>query len=250
MRPNFWIVLGCAAALAFSVPLHAESSSKRLDPQALGLLKKMSDRLASAKAFSYRARTNFEVPSRSGQLLTLFSTSEVVLKRPNQLRAKFSGSAPHFEFFYDGDRATAFAPATNVYSVIKAPATLDAMLLGLENMTGIRFATTGLLLSNPYAALTRDLKSAMLVGRTSIRGVACDHLAFRAEGVDWEVWIESGSRALPLRLALTYTERAGQPRTLVEFSGWNLHPWMRPGEFSFRPPAPAREIPFASVIPR
>jgi len=250
MRPKFWNVLGCAAALLFCGAHPAESASKSLDPKAMSVLKKMSDSLAGAKSLSYRARTAFEVPSRSGQLLTLFSTSDVAIKRPNMLRAKFTGSAPHFQFFYDGARVAAFAPETNIYSVAKAPATIDAMLLGLEEETGIRYATAGLLFSDPYAALSSDLTSAMFVGRTSIDGIACDHLAFRADGVDWEIWIEAGPRALPLRLAVTYTERAGLPRTLVDFSGWNLSPWLRASEFVFRPPAEARELPFDKVMQR
>jgi hypothetical protein len=40
--------------------------------------------------------------------------------------------------------------------------------------------------------------------------------------VNWEIWIESGERALPRRLAITYTGETNFPRSLVEFSHWNL----------------------------
>jgi len=226
----------------------AETAAKSLNPQALAVLKRMSDRLAAAKSFTYQTRSVLEVPGKNGQFLTLVSRADVALQRPDKIRARFSGEAPHFEFFYDGATASAFAPGTNVFSTSKAPATIDAMLPALEEETGIRFASAGLLFSDPYAAMTRGLTSAMLVGSTTVLGATCDHLAFQAPGVNWEIWIESGPRALPRRLAVTDTLRPGFPRTLIEFSSWNLRPWLRPGTFVFRPPTDSSEIPFATLI--
>ncbi len=236
----------CAAALFAPSPLQA-GSGKAIDPKALETLQRMSNTLAAAKAFTYEARTISEVPAKSGQFLTLFSTTDVALKRPDKLRAHFAGEAPHFDFFYDGTTAAAFAPATNVYSLSKAPATIDAMLPALEKETGIRFASAGLLFSDPYKALAGDVVRAQVVGQVQVNGTPCEHLAFQAEGVNWEIWIEASARALPLRLAATYTDHPKLPRVLVEFFHWNLHPALRPGDFVFHPPAGSREIPFRSV---
>jgi len=236
----------CAAALFVPSSLQA-GSGKAIDPKALEILQRMSNTLATAKAFTYEARTISEVPAKNGQFLTVFSTTDVALKRPDKLRARFAGEAPHFDFFYDGVTAAAFAPATNVYSRSKAPPTIDAMLPALEKETGIRFASAGLLFSDPRKALAGDVSSALVVGRVNVNGTPCEHLAFQSEGVNWEIWIETASRALPLRLAATYTDHPKLPRVLVEFSHWDFHPALRPGDFVFHPPAGSREIPFRSV---
>ncbi|HEY5792002.1 MAG TPA: DUF2092 domain-containing protein [Chthoniobacterales bacterium] len=220
----------------------------RIDPQALEGLQRMSTTLGGAKAFTYRSRSILEVPAATGQFLTLFSTAEVALKRPDKIRARLDGEAPGFDFYYDGKTVSAFAPATKVYSVTPAPATIDAMLPDLEEETGIRFATAPLLFSDPYRVLTRRLTSALVVGPAVVHGTACEHLAFRSPGVNWEIWIESGPRALPRRLAVTFTDRPNFPRTLVEFSNWNLHPWLADGDFVFRKPAGAEAIPYLSVL--
>jgi len=233
----------CAGALLTPV-----QAGQTLDQKALASLKRMSNTLAGAKAFTYQSRTISEVPAKTGQSLTLFSTADVALKRPDKLRAHLTGEAPHFDFYYDGTTAAAFAPATKVYSLSKAPANIDEMLAGLEQETGIRFASAGLLFSDPYKVLTRGLKSALFVGSSTVNGTPCDHLAFRSEGVNWEIWVESGSRTLPMRLAVTYTDRPNFPRTIVEFSRWNLHPGLRPGDFIFRAPPGSHEIPFLSVL--
>jgi hypothetical protein len=122
------------------------------------------------------------------------------------------------------------------------------MLAGLTEETGIRFASAPLLFSDPHKVLTRDLKSATVVGQVVVNGIACEHLAFRSPGVNWEIWIDAGPTALPRRLAVTYTDQANFPRTLVEFTSWNLQPWLGQSSFTFQPPAKAEEIPFNAAM--
>jgi hypothetical protein len=224
------------------------TATSRVDPQALEVLKRMSTTLGAANAFTYRSRSTVEVPAKTGQFITLFSTAEVALKRPDKLRARLSGEAPHFDFYFDGTTASAFAPTTKAYSTVEAPSTIDTMLPALEQETGIRFASAPLLFGDPYGVLTRRLISGVVVGPTVVNGRPCQHLAFRSPGVNWEIWIESGQRALPWRLAVTFTDRTNFPRVLVEFLNWNLNPWLKAGDFAFRRPAGAREVPFLSVI--
>ena len=242
------LATSCAAALLLPAMVQAAPSNPSVNPKALAALKRMSDTLAAAKAFTYKSSSIFEVPAKTGQFLTLFSNADVALKRPDKLRGILTGEAPHFDFFYDGKTVAAFAPHTKVYSQAKAPATIDAMLPDLEQETGIRFVTAPLLLSNPFRVMTRGLTSAVVVGPATVRGVVCEHLAFRSPGLNWEIWVENNPAALPLRLAVTFTDRPNFPRTLVEFSNWNLHPWLGAGVFVFHKPAGAREIPFLSVL--
>jgi hypothetical protein len=122
------------------------------------------------------------------------------------------------------------------------------MLPALQQETGIRFASAPLLFSDPYSVLSRGLLSAIVVGPSAVNGTRCEHLALRSPGVNWEIWIETGPQALPRRLAVTFTDRTNFPRVLVEFSHWNLHPWLKDSDFVFRKPAGAREIPFLSVL--
>ncbi len=250
------LLLACSLfALPAPAIVRAEQASpapakgvSRIDPKALDLLKRMSATLGAAKAFTYRSSSTVEVPGQTGQFITLFADAEVALKRPNKLRARLSGEAPPFDFYFDGATASAIAPATKVYSVTKAPPTIDAMLPALEQETGIRLASAPLLFSDPYNVLTRGLLSGIVVGPVVVNGAPCQHLAFRSPGVNWEIWIESGQRALPRRLAVTFIDRTNFPRVLVEFSNWNLHPWLNDGDFVFHKPAGAREIPFLSVL--
>lgn len=238
--------LTLSALLCIST-LHAEQTP-RIDANALSLLKSMSGTLANAKAMTFRSKSIHEVSAITGQLITFFSVGEVALKRPDKLRARHGGDAPAFDFYYDGSSVSAMAPQTKVFSTSYAPATIDDMLSGLQAETGIRFPSSPMLRSDPYAILTHDLISAVVVGPTRVDGIECNHLAFRCPNVNWEVWIDVSPEALPRRLAVTFTDKPGFPRTVIEFSRWKLHPSLSNSSFVFHKPAGFREIPFAAVL--
>ena len=135
-----------------------------------------------------------------------------------------------------------------MFSTLKAPSTIDEMLAGLQQETGIRFPSAPILNSDPYGVLSRGLLSAVVVGPCKVNGVECDHLAFRSPGVNWEIWIDAGRSAVPRRLAITTTDKPNFPRSIVEFSAWNLHPWLLNSSFVFHPPTGFKEIPFKAVL--
>lgn len=237
----------CVLTLVLMLASPAWTQQKGIDARAVELLQQMSSHLASANALTFHSESLVEVPAVSGQTITLASTAEIALKRPNQLRVQLRGEAPNFDFYYDGLTAVAFAPGTQTYSVTEAPASVDSLLDGLEQETGIRFVAAPLLFSDPYAILTQGVKSAIVVGPAKIRGVSCVHLAFRSPGVDWEIWISSGSSPVPLRLLTTFTDQPGRTRTLIDFSHWNFSPWLGKKDFVFEPPKGAEEIPFVNT---
>ncbi len=238
-------LFGLCVLLPLVVLVHPVlAQQKAIDPKAVELLQQMSSTLASAKALTFHSESLVEVPAVSGQTIALASSAEVALKRPNHLRVLLRGEAPNFDFYFDGLTAVAYAPGTQAYSAEAAPETVDELLNGLEDKTGIRFVSAPLLFSDPYAVLTQGLKSAIVVGPAKIQGTACVHLAFRSPGVDWEIWISMGSRPLPLRLLTTFIDQPNRPRTLIDFSRWNLAPWLGQRDFVFEPPKGAEEIPF------
>jgi hypothetical protein len=219
-----------------------------LEQQALDRLKQMSEKLAAAKAFTCRSRSAVEVPSKTGQFLTFFAHSQVALERPNKLRAIVTGDVPNFHFYYDGSNVSAFDPEKNVYALSSAPGTIDKMLPFVMDKAGIHFPTDDLLYSDPYAVMTKGLTHAIVVGPTTVDGVRCQHFAFRAPGINWEIWIDSEKSGLPKRFAATYTEVDNFPRFLVEFSDWNLEPKLGKEEFVFKKPAKAKQVELAGRL--
>ncbi len=242
------LFLSLSALLFLSTgSLHAETSP-RIDPNAVALLKRMSETLSQARSFTFNTDSILEMPCSTGQFVTVVSKGFVAVQRPNKIRALYVGDAHAFDFFYDGGSVTAAAPRQKVYSTTKAPDTIDEMLAGIRKETGIHFHIAPLLFSNSYEHLTRNLQSAVIIGPSFVNGVPCDHLAFQSPGVNWELWISSGPVALPYRLAATFTDKPNRPRKFIDLSGWNLHPWLRSSIFTFKQPKAFQEIPFNVVL--
>ena len=56
------------------------------------------------------------------------------------------------------------------------------------------------------------MESDFYVGKSEVRGVKTDHLAFRADEVDWQVWIEDSRTPLPRKLVITLKWMAAAPQ--------------------------------------
>jgi len=242
-----------APDLAKAPPQAAEKRAEPTPPPppiveqaALDRLKALSDKLAAAKAFTYRSRSTVELPAKTGQFLTHFIESEVVLERPNKLVSKISGDVSNFEFYYDGTTITALDPKKNLYATTAAPATIDAMLPFVTEKIGIDFPSADFMYSNPYAELTKDLTHAIVVGPAKVNGVACEHFAYMGPAANFELWIEAGENPLPRRVAVTYKTVENFPRFLVEYLDWNLKPKLSASQFALKKPAGAKQIEFGS----
>jgi|GEM_PF-820529 len=214
-----------------------------IEQYALDRLKQMSDNIAAAKALTYHATSFAEMPSPTGQFLTLAVVSEVALQRPDKLRLNVYGDLPAFEVYFDGDKISTFDPKKKVHSVSKkSVATLDEMLDVVTSNPQINFPSADFMYSNPYAVMTKGLTHAIVVGESMVDGVPCEHFAYMEPAINWEIWIEKGKNALPLRLAMTYKQAQNFPRFMVEYKDWNLNPKLKANMFVFNAPAESKQI--------
>ena len=95
----------------------------------------------------------------------------------------------------------------------------------------------------PNRARRPNLKGAINLGPSMVRGVKCDHYAFHQADVDWEVWIQQGPQPLPRKLVITTTTEKTQPQHVAVLT-WDLAPRLDESLFTFMPPATAQRIDF------
>lgn len=246
------LALGAAIALGGLPGAHAQTQPASQKPTpaeyALGLLKRATDRLSGAKSFTFKTSSSVEVMSPVGHLINYFTTAEVAVHRPDKLAAKKTGDGPSFDVFYDGKTFGAVDAKLELYAQMDAPPTLDALVPVVLEKTGMQFPYADVLYSDVYGAVTKNLTHAYWVGKTRIDGVECDHLAFAAPGVEWQVWLGPEKEPLPRRLAVTYLSLERQPRFLVNFSDWDLKARLAERRFEFKKPAGAKPIEFRPLM--
>jgi len=229
-------------AVALPQPVLAEPTG--IAPQAQQLLKASTDFLASQQQFSLDTSSSIEVVLASGQKIQFDHTARQSVQRPNKLRAERTGDLVDQVIYYDGQSLTLHNPSDNYYATLPAPGTIEEMLDFAREKLDIIAPAGDLLYKNAYEILMQNVTSGFVVGKGVVDGVRCDHLAFRAPLVDWQIWIEEGARPLPRKLVITTRDKANAPQFTVVSSNWNLAPKFTDETFSFKPPKCPKKVEF------
>jgi len=160
------------------------------------------------------------------------------------LRAERTGDLVDQVIYYDGRSLTLYNPSDNYYATVPVPDNLDAMLDYAREELDIIAPASDLLYTHAYEIMMQDVTSGFVVGKGVVDGVRCDHLAFRAPHVDWQIWIEEGARPLPRKLVITTRDKLNAPQFTVVTSNWNLAPKFTDETFSFKPPKCPKKVDF------
>jgi len=241
---------GCQHAPERAAEEAAASEQPVIEPRAIDFPKAASARLAAARTMTFTAAVSHEHPSRYGPPLVYTATSEVTLQRPDKLRVITPGDGPASEFYYDGKRMMAFAPAENLVAVAEAPPTIDAALEAAYHSAAIYFPFTDLVLADPYQHIAEGLELAFSIGpSTEVGGTRTDMVAYATHGVFVQAWIGAEDK-LPQRLRAVYRDDPAQLRHQMEVSNWQLDPAVPPDAFTSQRAEAATRIPFAHPNPK
>jgi len=233
-----------ALVLAVAQPQLALSQPTGVAPQAQQLLKASTEFLARQQRFSVDTESSIEVVLDSGQKIQFDHTARSSVERPNKLRAERTGDLVDQVFYYDGKSLTLHNPDGNYYATIAAPGTLDEMLDFARERLDIVAPAGDLLYKNAVDILMQDVTSGFVVGKGVVDGLRCDHLAFRAPHVDWQIWIEEGKHPLVRKLVITTRDKLNAPQFTVVAKNWNLKPKFSARTFSFKPPRNLQKVEF------
>jgi hypothetical protein len=234
----------CSIAAVTALALAAQAQPAGIDAEAQRLLKASTDFLASQQRFSVDTRNTLEVVLKSGQKVEFNHTARSSVQRPNKLRAERTGDLVQQLFVYDGKTLTLFNPKDKAYAQVPAPDTLEAMLDFARTKLDIVAPAGDLLDKNAYDILMDGVTDGFVVGKAVIEGMRCDHLAFRAPHVDWQIWVQEGAQPLPRRLVITTRDLPNAPQFAVTMTKWNLKPSFDAQTFKFRPAAGATKVDF------
>ena len=103
-----------------------------------------------------------------------------------------------------------------------------------------------LILSNVYDALSEGVLEAKHIGRGVIDGHECEHLAFRNNEVDWQIWVQLGDRPIPRKYVITSKAVAGAPQYTLLIKDWKAG-GVPDDAFAFSPPADAKKVDFKEL---
>lgn len=218
-----------------------------IDPDALQILKGMTDYLGNLQQFGMHTENTYEDVLETGQKIQFGFSSNIVAQRPDNLRAERSDGQVSQVFVFDGTTLSMYDGATDFFATIAAPGDLDNLLHFARDTLDVVPPAGDMVFSNAFELLTAGMTSGFVVGKAVIGGVSCDHLAFTTPVVDWQIWIAEGDRPLPYKYVLTTRDDPAQPQFVTVISKWVTEPKIADETFEFNPPATAMEIDFVLV---
>jgi hypothetical protein len=216
------------------------------DPIAIDALVRMGEELVALQQFSVRLDATIEHVMDSGQKLEFGGTAVYRVRRPNRLRVDTDTDTGQSAYFYDGATLTLSTPSKGFYGVANAKPTIRDTIEWAEDTYGLEVPLADLFDWGTERAPIDEIEVGFFVGSSRVEGVNCDHYAFRTAEVDWEVWIEAGSRPLPRKFTIIDRTQEDLPRFAATLT-WSTEENFEDAIFTFSPPADALQIPLAPL---
>lgn len=248
-RPT-WLAIGRMVAvitLLFGATLFAAPRAYAQEDGARKILKAMSDFVANQKVFSIAFDSDIEVITTELQKLQFTSSGEILLSRPDKLRATRTGGYSDVQFFFDGKTFTVLDKDRNAFAQSASVGSIDQLVGRLRDEFFVEAPGADLLLSGVYENLIEEVLDAQHIGQGVIDGVECEHLAFRNQDTDWQIWVEIGPRPIPRKYVITSKAVTGGPQYTLRIKDWKSDAQIAADAFAFSQPANAKKVEFKDL---
>ncbi len=235
MKPISVLRLACVLAVTLSA-----TQSRAQDAEKI--VRAMSDHLAGLKAISLTYDTDIEVITPDIQKLQFASSGQVLLSRPNKVRATRVGGYADVELAFDGNTLTMFGKNIDALAQVQTQGSVDQLVNRLRDEFAIAIPGASFLLSSSYDELMLGVLDAKHVGRGVIDGVECEHLAFRTEDTDWQLWVTVGAKPVPKKYVITSKGVAAAPQYTLRIKELRSDIETGADAFVLKAPASAKKV--------
>jgi hypothetical protein len=236
---SYW-VLTCVFFITAAIIVSLPSTARAGD--AKSILKAMSDYIKNQKNIEITFDSDIEVITPQLEKIQFTNSGDVLLSRPNKLRAHRVGGYAEVALYFDGKTVSVYGTHINGYTQFEAPGTIDQLIEALREGHGVALPGADLLLSNSYDTLVAEVMEARHIGRGVIDGRECEHLAFRNFDTDWQLWVEVGKNPIPRKLVITSKTLNNAPQYTLRIKGWITGAEPARNAFAFTPPAKAQKL--------
>lgn len=209
---------------------------------ARALFKAMSDYVSSQNAISFKYDSDIEIVTRDLQKLTFSSSGTATVSRPDKIRMTRTGGFADVELVYDGKTLGLYGKNLNIFAKLPLTGNLDEVIDTIRADFGLDAPAADLLSNNPNEVMMANVTDAKDLGSGLIGGVECDHLAFRTNDTDWQIWITQGDKPRPCRFTITSKLLALAPEYTIEVTEWKDGSDASADDFSLKTADGAKEV--------
>jgi len=244
-----WMVFVFFAGASVVAPANAQvpQVTPSSDVSAISILKRTLNLLANQKQFSFTAELGFDVVQDDGQKIEFGSRRRLIIQRPDRIRIESQERNGHkLQMIYNGSEISFFSARENKYAIKPKTGTLDDFLNLLVEELEVEIPLAQVGYKDFPEIIMEKIDTGFIIGESTVAGILCDHLTFRNDQTDFQIWIRKSGDPLPVRWVITYKQNEGQPQFWTQFIEWNLNPKIDDSTFSFTPPKGAERIQFVT----
>lgn len=207
-----------------------------VDPEAIAQVEKMGKYLRGIKKFEIDSDATFDIVLENEQKTEFGAHFHYKVRRPNKLFAEIKSERKHRKYFYDGKKFTIFAPKENFFGEFEFKGTVGELVKKLNDF-GIEVPLSDLFVWGTDEAKADKMTSAIFLNEEH-KG---NHLAFRQDKIDWQVWIQKGKHPLPKKVQYEVNDDTARPKTTATLD-WNTNPSFGDSVFDFKPSKGSQKI--------
>jgi hypothetical protein len=208
------------------------------------ILKKVCNILSAKNSFTVDVDITYDNLLDSGEKIQYSAYQKLSVKRPNQLKADYSGDERNTTLFFDGKTFTILAKKLNLYATGPAPASIDAAIAGIDEKYNITIPLSDLLVTDPCKKIIPNIKNSIYVGFNMVGRVPSYHFLFAGKENDFQLWISDDPEPVLQKVVINFRDMVGAPQYTAVFSNWNFNPQIPDSTFKFIPPVGSGKIEF------
>ena len=212
------------------------------------ILKAMSDYVGVQKTIELDFDSDIEIITPQLEKIQFTNSGEVLLRRPDKLKAHRVGGYADVALFFDGKTVNIYGKHVNGYARFELPGGIDQLITALREGHGAALPGADLLHANAYDLLATGIQEAKYIGHGVIDGLECDHLAFRNADTDWQLWVERGENPIPRKMVITSKTLNCAPQYTVRVKNWKTGGRVPDEAFAFTPPQGAEKLDHNALI--
>lgn len=217
--------------------------------QARDALTRMGQHLQSSKSLAFTADVEYDVLIGDGQMIRYGSRVKAAWQPGKRLHVQVDGDEQKNRIYVDNGRVAWVDDMAGIYATETVPGDLDAAIDDLVERLDLKVPLLDLFYKAPHSNLIESAHWGRQVGVHDVQGVPCIHLAFVADGLDWQVWIEVGDNPVPRKLVIDYRDQEGSPTYSATLTQWDLNAKLDDDFAKFTPSPSEAEVDFQLELP-
>ena len=225
----------------------SKAAAESIDPQAEKIMQAMNAQKQKDITASLEVVDTMDEVAETGQKIQYSHVRKLVVSEPKRFWIESTGDITNTTIWKDDTTFTLLDRSTNSYAQTSAPGTIDETMDMLLDTYGVTTPLADLLSNDLYDVLMKNANTCRYLGKHSVDGIACHHIAAMQKNIDWQIWIDAGNTPQLRKIIITYKQKPGAPQYTAVLKSFNEVSHLPGDTFSFRPPEGAKKIPFLRV---